>query len=429
MIEPTQADDIMSNLQHAPRLGEAYMEEVAEPARLAVPRVSRRPARWSARRRRDAWFLLIALLVGTVTIIALSGGNTQRPTQAQGAQPGRASLPPSKTQPGTPSTTTATGTFREYPLPQSNDGLMRLTIDHEGRLWFGEMGRNYLAVFDPRTQTFQQWTPPGGQSGIMGIQVAPDDTIWFAEQYANYIGHYFPATGRYQLYPLPTITVPDPSHAGKTLTLPSAPNDLALDAHGNAWFTELNANTLGRLDTHTGFMQHYPLSAKRSAQALAPYGVTVDPQGMVWFTEMSGSHIGRLDPATGGIRLFTPPGPNVALMEIASDTHGVIWATSFSSGLLLSLNPRTGTFTTYNVPSTGGNGAGALYGLAITPDDDVWVTVSAGNAIARLDVATHRFISYRIPTDASLPVGIVVGANHTLWFTEAGSDKVGMVQS
>src|SRR6266446_5490556 len=285
MIEPAQSDSGMSNREQAPRPVEDYTREVAEPVRLAGPIASRRPARASARRRRDAWLLLVALLVGTITIVALSGGNTQRPPQAQGAQPGRASLPPSQTQPGAPATTTATGTFREYPLPQSNDGLMRLTIDHEGRPWFGEMGRNYLTVFDPRTQTFRQWTPPGGKYGIMGIQVAPDDTIWFAEQYANYIGHYFPATGRYQLYPLPTITVPDPSNPGKTLSLPSAPNDLALDAQGNVWFAEFNGDSLGRLDPHTGLMQHYPLSATRSVQTLYPYGVTIDPQGMVWFTE------------------------------------------------------------------------------------------------------------------------------------------------
>jgi len=83
-----------------------------------------------------------------------------------------------------------TGTFREYPLPQTNSGMMRPVIDHEGRIWFGEMGHNYLAVFDPATQTFRQVTPPHGQNGIMGLLVAPDDTIWFAEQYANYIGHY-----------------------------------------------------------------------------------------------------------------------------------------------------------------------------------------------------------------------------------------------
>src|SRR5260221_9699548 len=134
MIEPTQGKSDMSNIQHAPRSGEEYAREVAEPARLVVPHAARRPARSSARLRRDASLLLVALLVGTITIVALSGGNTQRPPQAQGAQLGRASLPPSKTQPAAPATTTATGTFHEYPLPQSNDGLMRLTTDHDGRL-------------------------------------------------------------------------------------------------------------------------------------------------------------------------------------------------------------------------------------------------------------------------------------------------------
>src|SRR5260221_14589952 len=143
MIEPTQGKSNMSNIEHAPRTGEDYAREMAEPARLAVPRASRRPARSSARRRRDAWLLLFALLVGTITIVALSGGNTQRPPQAQGAQPGRASLPPSETQPGAPTTTTAPGTFGEHSLPHSTDGLLRLTIDDNGRLWFAERGRHY----------------------------------------------------------------------------------------------------------------------------------------------------------------------------------------------------------------------------------------------------------------------------------------------
>ena len=92
----------------------------------------------------------------------------------------------------------ASGTFQEYSLPLSNSGLMRPAIDHAGRIWFGEMGHNFLAVFDPHSQKFQQITPPHGRSGIMGIVVASDDTIWFAEQYANYIGHYFPVPGNFK---------------------------------------------------------------------------------------------------------------------------------------------------------------------------------------------------------------------------------------
>ena len=379
--------------------------------------------RRSGGKRRIIVFLTVSL--ACIALLALLGSQLLVPAQSQT----NSGISPLLGQSGTPSTTTATGTFREYPLPQPNDGLMRLAIDHQGRVWFGEMGRNFLAVFDPRTQTFQQWTPPGGKYGMMGIQVAADDTIWFAEEYANYIGHYFPTTGRYQLYRLPWFTVPDPSNPGKTLLLPLAPNDLVLDGRGNAWFTELNAGALGRLDTHTGFVQQYPLAGNKSVQAVDPYGVTVDRQGMVWFTEIGGKRIGRLDPATGGIRLYTPAGPNVAPMEIASDARGIIWATTFNANLLLSLDPRTGAFTAYNVSSAGGNAGAALYGLVVTPDNDVWVTVSAENAIARLDVAAHRFVSYHIPTDSSLPISIVEGANHTLWFTEGGSDKIGMVQS
>ncbi len=111
------------------------------------------------------------------------------------------------------------------------------------------------------------------------------------------------------------------------------------------------------------------------------------------------------------------------LMEIASDPHGTIWITSFSSGLLLSLNPNTGKFIPYYAPSMSG-----LYGVAITPTGQVWVTIAAENVIARLDVAANRFIYYAIPTSSSLPLGVVVGVNNTLWFTEAGSNKVGMLR-
>jgi len=388
-------------------------------------RTHRPSPRWSVRLRRDAWLLLGVLLLGIATIFTLSSGGTLLGKRANVTQPGTSSAPSAQEEPSTPPVSATTDKFREYLLPQTDSQVMRLTVDHSGRVWFGEMGRNYLAVFDPRTQTFQQMTPPHGRFGMMGIQVASDDTIWFAEQYANYIGHYFPRTGRFQLYPLPVYTVPDPSNAGKTLTLPSAPNDLSLDAHGDVWFTEFNVDRLGRLDPRTGHMQQYPLTAKQSVEKLAPYGVAVDPEGNVWFTESSNDHIGRLDPSSGHIRLFAPPGPPIAPMEIASDAHGAIWVTSFSSGLLLQLNPRTGAVTSYYA-SLSGEDTGGLYGLAVTSSGNVWVTILAENALARLDAATHRFIYYRVPTENSGPLALAAGADQTLWFTE--TEKIGMLR-
>ena len=367
---------------------------------------------------RAPWGVSFPFLLLLILLLAACG-DSYTPTSTIGP----IDSPTSHSQSNTTPTIMAVGNFHEYALPDSNSGLMRPAIDHEGRIWFGEMGHNLLTVFDPHTQKFQQITPPRGRSGIMGVVVASDDTIWFAEQYANYIGHYYPTTGQFQTYSLPTLTVPDPGDSGKTLTLPSAPNDLALDKHGHVWFTELNADALGRLDILNGLIQQYPLSVKKSAQTLNPYGIAIDPQGYVWFTEASANHLGRLNPTTGLVNYYTLQGSSTPLMEIAADTHGIIWATSFSSGLLLSLNSNTSTFTFYYTPSTGG-----IYGIVITPTNQIWVTITARNVIAHLDIATNRFIEYAIPSNGSLPLGIVAGANNTLWFTEAGVNKIGMLR-
>ena len=56
------------------------------------------------------------------------------------------------------------------------------------------------------------------------------------------------------------------------------------------------------------------------------------------------------------------------------------------------------------------------------------MTLTGENAIAHLDIAAKRFIYYPISTPGSLPLGLVMGPHHTIWFTEAGSNKIGMLQ-
>lgn len=299
---------------------------------------------------------------------------------------------------------------------------MRPAIDHEGRLWFGEMGHNALGIFDPHTETFQQLTPPHGASGIMGIAVAPDDSIWFAEQYANYIGHYMPATHQYHIYPLPALTLP---HTNPAQTIPDAPNDIALDAQGRVWFTEMNADAIAMLDPHTGAIKHYPITAQRTIQIYNPYGITVDAWGTVWFTTSTRPDLGRLDPHTGKIQMFALPDRAITLMEITSDAHGHIWATAFNASLVLQFDSTTKAFTLYPAPTNANSG---FYGITVIPSGTIWVTLTPGNAIARLDPTTKRFTSYAVPTENSIPFGLVVDKEHTVWFTESSGNKIGELQ-
>jgi virginiamycin B lyase len=313
----------------------------------------------------------------------------------------------------------AGGTFAEYDLPQPRSGLMRPVVDLQGHIWFGEMGHNALAMFDPQTHQFQQFTPPGGDSGIMGIQTAPDNTIWFAEQNANYIGHYTPTTQHFQNYSLPTVAIPDPDHANSTLTLPSAPNDLALDAQGNVWFTEMNSDQVGMLNPQTGQIKQYQLGDTPSVQKLSPYGIAIDHQGNVWFTEATSNMLGKIDPA-GKIQRFTYQGASSPLMEIASDDQGNIWGTTFLFPHLVKFAIQQETFTLY----TPSNTPGGSYGLALARNHQIWMTLTEQNQLARFDTTTNHFAYYQVPTEGSSPFGIAIDAHGTLWVTETVGNKL-----
>lgn len=323
------------------------------------------------------------------------------------------------------------GTFKEYPLPQAQSGLMRPAVDHQGRIWFGEMGKNYLASFDPQSKTFVQITPPHGQYGIMGVIVAPDDTVWFAEQIADYIGHYDPKTKQFTTYPLPQITTPDPENKQHILSLPSAPNELIADQRGDIWFTEMNADAIGKLQIKTGTITQYPLASPPTVQKLSPYSITADAQGNIWFTASGESKIGRITLGNGAIHFYTLPktvqNANISLMEIIDDPTGMLWITTFNTSSIMRFDPGKATFTTYQLPNTG-QGIDGIYGIIAASGNDLWTTVAASNAIVRFDTTTKTFTTYTIPTAHCTPLGIVMAPDHTLWFTKSTTNQIGMLK-
>ncbi|WP_338251914.1 virginiamycin B lyase family protein [Dictyobacter halimunensis] len=365
------------------------------------------------RKRLPAWS--VALLVGILLLISAC---SDMPVNQAGDQ--------ARAQ-----TNQVRGTFSEYPLPQDKSGIMRPAIDSHGRVWFGEMGQNYLASFDPRSKTFEQITPPQGQAGIMGIIVAPDNTVWYAEQYANYIGHYNPINKHFDIYTLPTVTKPDPTSSKQTLKLPVAPNELLLDRQGNIWFTEMNADAIGKLNVKTGTFSHYPLSKPRTVQKLSPYSITQDRQGKIWFTNSGTNTIGSLAPTNGSLRFYTPPTPAdqdpFSLMEITSDPSGMLWISTFNTNNIIHFDPHRESFTTYAAPGTS-RGIPGIYGLLATSSNDIWATVSASNSIVHFNVKTKAFDYYPIPSSNCTPLGISQAPDKSFWFTESATNQLGVLK-
>src|SRR5437016_4533282 len=148
---------------------------------------------------------------------------------------------------------------------------------------------------------------------------------------------------------------------------------------GAVWFTAQSAGKLGRLDPKTGKSDLIALGP-----GAAPHGVIVGPDGAAWITEGGQNAIARVDPATRAVKLFPLPKErrNANLNTAAFDRQGVLWFTG-QNGIYGRLDVKTGALAVFDAP----RGTGP-YGIATTPDGQVFFASLAGNYLGQIDLET-----------------------------------------
>ena len=146
---------------------------------------------------------------------------------------------------------------------------------------------------------------------------------------------------------------------------------------GTVWFTAQSAGKLGRLDPRTGKSDFVALGP-----GAAPHGVIVGPDGAAWVTEGGQNAIARVDPATRAAKLFPLPKErrNANLNTATFDHQGVLWFTG-QNGIYGRLDPKTGAMAVFDAP----HGTGP-YGIATTPDGQVFFASLAGNYLGQIDL-------------------------------------------
>src|SRR6516162_5390633 len=178
-------------------------------------------------------------------------------------------------------------------------------------------------------------------------------------------------------------TVGSTAHAMAMRTFPvlagAGADDVYPAPDGTVWFTAQSAGKLGRLDPRTGKSDFVALGP-----GPAPHGVIVGPDGAAWVTEGGQNAIARVDFATRAVKLFPLPkerrntNPNTATF----DRRGVLWFTG-QNGVYGRLDPKSGTMSVFDAP----RGTGP-YGIATTPDDQVFFASLAGSYLGQIDPET-----------------------------------------
>jgi len=193
------------------------------------------------------------------------------------------------------------------------------------------------------------------------------------------------------------------------------PHDVAPAHDGTVWFTAQAAGELGRLDPRTGRIRRVPLGV-----GSAPHGVIVGPDRAAWVTDGGLNAIVRVDHRSLSVRRFGLPRDRTAanLNTATFDDQGRLWFTG-QAGIYGRLDPRSGRMRVFDAP----RGPGP-YGIATTPEGDVWYASLAGSHVAQIDTGSGRARLVEPPTEGQGARRVWADSRGRLWVSEWNAGKV-----
>lgn len=193
------------------------------------------------------------------------------------------------------------------------------------------------------------------------------------------------------------------------------PHDVAPAPDGTIWYTAQHKGALGRLDPATGRTEHIPLG-----KGSAPHGVIVGPEAAAWVTDSGLNAIVRVDPATKAVKVYPLPRErrDANLNTATFDGKGILWFTG-QNGVYGRLDPKSGKMDVFDAP----RGRGP-YGIATTPQGDVYYASLAGSHIARIDTASGRATVIEPPTPNQGARRVWSDSEGRIWVSEWNSGQV-----
>src|ERR1700737_3677161 len=137
-----------------------------------------------------------------------------------------------------------------------------------------------------------------------GITVAPDGSLWFAQTHNNKIGR-ITTDGVITQFSLPASSCV----VNVETSVACEPTGIAADTKGDIWFTEADANRIGRFHPETSAFTEYPLPQG----SVSPVGIALGSDKRIWFTfEHSGD---RACASSGGIGVIDPADATPTITE------------------------------------------------------------------------------------------------------------------
>ncbi len=283
-------------------------------------------------------------------------------------------------------------TTQSYTIPTAYSVTARMVVKDDS-IWFVESNTNKIGSFTGGT--FREFDIPTTRSNPSDIAVGANGMLWYTQQDANQIGRFDPATVVFKEYDIPTVE--------------SLPSRITTDDQGNLWFTEHYGNRVARFEVASETFTEFPIPTPSSR----PSGIAVDSIGQVWFLETQGNKLGLLTPAEGTITEFDLPVDLAAPIDLVIDQAGVIWFGGRRNGKLIFYEPTGGTFGIHDIP-----GGGAIAGITVHKTGRVLFALENLGKIGIFDPSTGKFKIIKAVLEESKPYDIETDDEGNIWFAD-----------
>jgi streptogramin lyase len=288
-----------------------------------------------------------------------------------------------------------------------------ITRDQQGNLWFNvsagvEGGPGRLAKIDPATEKIEVFTPPQGMTGPTTaagtVDVDGKGKIWATTGLGAV--RFDPQKKEFTEFKSPVYENSD--GIGSTY-------GLAADADGNAWWAQMNMDTLSKSDIKSGKVTQVKLtpvsmetdlvtSEERNVYARAgstwvigvpwaegPRRLGADKNGhLIWVCDWWGGNLARIDTHNLKVTMIPLPRPDAQQPYQAQvDSNHNVWINLMNADEVIKFDPKTSKWVEYPFPTLG---AETRYVSLLEKDGalEVILPYSRARKVARMTLRTEK---------------------------------------
>ena len=214
----------------------------------------------------------------------------------------------------------------------------------------------------------------------------------------------------------------------------SRPGAMAVDAEGNLWVADSNANRVEEFNERGTYLGQFGTKGSGNGQLNRPTAVAITADGNLWVTDSGNRRVEEFSPAGVYLAKFGSAGTGNSQFAgygpeaIAIDYHGNVWIADTYGGRLEKFN-ESGTFI--RSVATNGKGSGQLLqpdGIAIAPGGNVYVTDWEDDKVAEYGEGgafIRQFGSEGKEAGQLLqPTGIAIDGRGDIWVADQNNGRV-----